>query len=88
MVHPDSTDYVSNDENIWNRLKPGNFSEIVQTADNVFLYGSGYIQLPKGQTWRFSVALLLGEDLNDLLLIAETVQRIYNANYRFYRPPE
>ncbi|CUU09225.1 hypothetical protein JGI1_02295, partial [Candidatus Thermokryptus mobilis] len=29
-----STDYVSNDENIWNRLKPGNFSEIVQTADN------------------------------------------------------
>ncbi|CUT08364.1 hypothetical protein JGI9_01590 [Candidatus Kryptonium thompsonii] len=83
-----STDYVSNDENIWNRLKPGNFSEIVQTADNVFLYGSGYIQLPKGQTRRFSVALLLGEDLNDLLLNAETVQRIYNANYRFYRPPE
>jgi len=83
-----STDYVSNDENIWNRLKPGNFSEIVQTADNVFLYGSGYIQLPKGQTRRFSVALLLGEDLNDLLLNAETVQRIYNANYRFFRPPE
>ncbi len=83
-----STDYVSNDENIWNRLKPGNFSEIVQTADNVFLYGSGYIQLPAGQTRRFSVALLLGEDLNDLLLNAETVQRIYNANYRFFRPPE
>jgi hypothetical protein len=83
-----STDYVSNDESIWNRLKPGNFSEIVQTADNVFLYGSGYIQLPAGQTRRFSVALLLGEDLNDLLLNAETVQRIYNANYRFFRPPE
>ncbi|MDW8108163.1 MAG: hypothetical protein RMJ81_00730 [Candidatus Kryptonium sp.] len=83
-----STDYVSNDESIWNRLKPGNFSEIIQTADNVFLYGSGYIQLPKGQTRRFSVALLLGEDLNDLLLNAETVQRIYNANYRFFRPPE
>jgi hypothetical protein len=83
-----SNDYVSNDESIWNRLKPGNFSEIVQTADNVFLYGSGYIQLPAGQTRRFSVALLLGEDLNDLLLNAETVQRIYNANYRFFRPPE
>ncbi len=83
-----STDYVSNDENIWNRLGPGNFSEIVQTADNVFLYGSGYIRLPAGQTRRFSVALILGEDLNDLLLNAETVQRIYNANYRFFRPPE
>jgi len=76
------------DEKMWRRLLPGNFSEIEQTVDLVCIYGSGFITLRPGDTRRFSIALLLGEDLNDLLLNAETVQRIYNANYRFYRPPE
>ena len=33
--------------------------------------------------WRF----LFGEDLDDLLITAETVQDIYNKNYRFFKPP-
>jgi hypothetical protein len=33
------------------------------------------------------MALLCGEDLNDLLTSAETVQRIYNQNYQFFKPP-
>ncbi len=41
-----------------------------------------------GQTERFSMALLFGMDANDLFLKKKTVQQIYNANYRFAKPPE
>ena len=78
---------VGDDEVIWNRNKPGSFSEITQDADIVFTFGSGYISLKKGETKRISMAFLFGEDLNDLLTTAETVQDIYNKNYNFFRPP-
>jgi len=85
-----ATDWVRNTENMWRRTQPGNFGEITQIADITILYGSGFISLkPDGvEVQRFSIALLMGADLNDLLTNALTVQKIYNANYRFYKPPE
>ena len=80
-------DRISNDESMWNRTRPGNFGDINQATDIVFVFASGYISLMKGETKKISSALLFGDDLTDLLITAETVQRIYNANYRFYRPP-
>lgn len=82
-----SSDKISNDESMWNRSIPGNFSAIQQNTDIVFIFGSGYIKLKAGETKRISMALLNGEDLSDLLTSAETVQRIYNQNYQFYKPP-
>ena len=35
----------------------------------------------------FVMAFLFGEDRDDLLITAETVQDIYNKNYRFFKPP-
>ena len=78
---------IANDEDIWNRCIPGNFGDIEQNADIVFIFGSGYISLLKGETKRISMAFLFGENLNDLLVTAETVQDIYNKNYRFFKPP-
>ncbi|OGU76380.1 MAG: hypothetical protein A2W11_13910 [Ignavibacteria bacterium RBG_16_35_7] len=78
---------IANDEDIWNRCIPGNFGDIEQTADIVFIFGSGYISLAPGETKRISMAFLFGENLNDLLVTAETVQEIYNKNYRFFKPP-
>lgn len=78
---------VGDDEVIWDRNKPGSFSEITQDADIVFTFGSGYISLKKGESKRISMAFLFGENLNDLLTTAETVQDIYNKNYRFFKPP-
>ncbi len=78
---------MGDDEVIWNRNKPGSFSEITQDADIVFTFGSGYISLKKGETKRISMAFLFGENLNDLLTTSETVQDIYNKNYRFFKPP-
>ncbi|MCH8327519.1 MAG: hypothetical protein IID15_03225 [Candidatus Marinimicrobia bacterium] len=41
-----------------------------------------------GQTERFSMALLFGEDRPDLLRNKDIVQGIYNASYNFSKPPE
>lgn len=78
---------IAYDEEIWNAIKPGSFNEITQNQDIVFIFSSGYISLAPGETKRISMAFLFGQDLSDLLTTAETVQDIYNKNYRFFRPP-
>jgi len=78
---------IGYDEDVWNAIQPGSFSEITNDEDIVFIYGSGHISLAPGETKRISMAFLFGEDLDDLLLTAETVQDIYNKNYRFFKPP-
>ncbi|MEW6005302.1 MAG: hypothetical protein AB1695_08310 [Stygiobacter sp.] len=78
---------IAYDEDIWNATKPGSFNEITQNQDIVFIFSSGYISLAPGETKRISMAFLFGEDLDDLLTTAATVQDIYNKNYRFFRPP-
>ncbi|MBU1097211.1 MAG: hypothetical protein KKB34_12075 [Bacteroidetes bacterium] len=78
---------VADDELMWNRAIPNNFSDVASYTDLVFVFGSGYISLDPGETKRISMALLVGEDLDDLLVTAEVVQTIYNQNYQFYKPP-
>jgi hypothetical protein len=80
-------DKIADDESMWNRSIPKNFGAIQQNTDLVFIFGSGYISLKAGETKRISMALVLGENLEDLLLSAETVQTIYNQNYQFFKPP-
>jgi len=93
---------MADDEDLWRRLSPGYFevpSSIVNNMpqrgeDGDFIYGSGYFPLRAGETQRFSLALVYGEgggptmELDDLLKNRETVQKIYNSDYRFPPPPE
>jgi hypothetical protein len=53
-----------------------------------FLFASGPFKLRAGQTERFSLALAYGADLEELARNTQTVQKIYNANYRFAVPPK
>ncbi len=41
-----------------------------------------------GETQRFSLALVYGHDLDDLYKNRQTVQKIYDSDYRFPSPPE
>jgi hypothetical protein len=41
-----------------------------------------------GHSERFSMALIYGMDIGDLIRRKQTVQQIYNAGYRFAKPPE
>ncbi|MDZ7307674.1 MAG: hypothetical protein ONB49_11560 [candidate division KSB1 bacterium] len=82
---------ISADEYIFrNYMTAGKFdsANATQAGDYVFLYGSGPIELPAKAIRRFSIALLVGQDLEDLLLNAQTAQQIYEINYQFAKPPE
>lgn len=84
---------LRDDEATWYLLDSGFVDNTIPNySDVIFLYGSGRIQLKKsgtdGSIKRFSIAILMGADLNDLLTTAQTVQLIYNQNYQFYRPPD
>ncbi|MBT8400105.1 MAG: hypothetical protein KJO98_06490, partial [Rhodothermia bacterium] len=80
---------ISNDDRVWNFVQPGRFDVVpTEPGDYVFLYGSGDFKLRAGETKRFSIALIIGENLEDLFLNSETSQQIYNVGYRFARPPD
>jgi hypothetical protein len=54
---------------------------------NTYSAVTGTIQ-ETGETERFSMGLIFGIDEDDLFRRKRTVQQIYNANYRFAKPPE
>ena len=92
-----ANDYpMADDEKLWDWLKPGYFDvpssiqngKPIAGEDGDFLYGSGYFPLRAGDTERFSLALVYGHDLTDLLKNRETVQKIYDSDYRFPQPPD
>ncbi len=73
-----------------------------QRADNIFMYSSGPIKMGPGDVRRFSIAMLFGYNINeatgeylyedphnirDLYATAEIMQEIYDAGYRFVKPP-
>lgn len=79
----------SDDEKLYSQyLNPGAFDTSEVNGDRVFMYSSGRFLFRSQDTKRFSIALLLGEDLEDLKLNAITVQKIYNSGYQFAKPPE
>ena len=80
---------VSNDERVWDFVQPDRFDVVPsEPGDYVFLYGSGSFSLKAGATKRFSIALIVGENLADLRLNAETAQQIYDVGYVFAKPPD
>ncbi|MCK5086765.1 MAG: hypothetical protein KAQ90_04545, partial [Melioribacteraceae bacterium] len=56
-------------------------------GDNVFNFGTGPLNLEVGETQRFSMAILFGNNLEELILNAETSTKILEADYRFAQPP-
>ncbi len=80
----------SNDDMMWDKLKPGLFDEanIVQESDNVFLFGTGYFALDPGESQRFSIAILLGKGKADLDANSEIAQEIYDLDYKFTKAPD
>ncbi len=80
---------MNDDAGLWSHMAPGFFDVIPgQAEDGDFIYGSGYFPLKPGQTERFSMALLYGEDFDDLTDNKITVQQVYDENYNFARPPD
>lgn len=54
---------------------------------NTYTAQTGTLQ-EEGETERFSMSMIFGINTSDLFRRKKTVQQIYNANYRFAKPPE
>jgi len=80
---------LTDDEENWdvfiNGVPP--HDQILRPNNLAMFFSSGIFPLVVGQTERYSMALLFGEDLDDLIKNKNTVQQIYNADYRFSKPP-
>ena len=79
--------WPKNDEIIWQKMNSGFRDTAIANTNISMTFASGPFPLKEGKRERFSMALALGEDLDDLIFNKETVQEIYNANYNFSKPP-
>ena len=87
---------LNNDNTVWDGMTPGFFTtnqELIDQqagggVDGDFVFGSGYFRLEPGETLRFTLALVFGEDLADITNNQITIQEIYDRNYQFARPPD
>ena len=75
------------DDLIWDSFSNKRFVTDIQNSLASLLYSSGGFSLPKGSSQSFSIAMLFGENLDDLFRNKITVQAIFNANYNFAKPP-
>ncbi|MCF7885791.1 MAG: hypothetical protein K9M80_04775 [Candidatus Marinimicrobia bacterium] len=86
---------MKNDEELWKMMAPGYFDvpssiqngQPVGGEDGDFIYSSGYFPLRAGQTERFSIGLLYGNDKADLNRNLITVKDIYDNEYSFPTAP-
>jgi hypothetical protein len=79
--------WPKDDEQMWLRMQAANFDTALQRSNISMVFASGTFELRQSLRERFSMALLFGNDLEDLVFNKETVQQIYNANYNFAKPP-
>ncbi len=77
---------VSDDARTWSEMEPGRFGGELP-SNLAFIYGSGYFSLPVGETRKFAIATVFGNDLDDIIRNKRTMQRIYDADYSFAKPP-
>ncbi|MDP4176242.1 MAG: hypothetical protein Q8933_19840 [Bacteroidota bacterium] len=76
-----------NDDIIWEKMNYHHFFTQTLFGNVAFLSSSGPFPLPSGSTERFSLCLVFGPDLAAIVRNKITVQKIYNNNYNFSRPP-
>jgi hypothetical protein len=82
---------LASDEEFWTvEIQPGTFAiDEEYTRDVAFDYGSGFIRLEPGKEGRqkYAIACLCGNDMNDIFRNKRTMQRIYDSDYNFSKPP-
>jgi hypothetical protein len=86
---------INDEEFWWIELRPGTFEQEAGWEKDVsFTYGCGYVPLTPPRTdhikrpfHRFSIACLFGTDQQDIFRNKRTMQKIYDSDYNFTKPP-
>jgi len=79
--------WPKDDEQMWLRMQKANYDTSLQRANISMVFASGIFPLSQNLRERFSMALVFGNNFDDMVFNKETVQQIYNANYNFSKPP-
>lgn len=79
--------WPKNDPVMWKAMTGGFQDTSIKSANISMVFASGIFPLKRNRRERFSIAILFGDDLPDLIFNKRTVQDIYNANYNFAQPP-
>jgi hypothetical protein len=79
--------WPKNDPVMWSKMTAGFKDTSIKNANISMVFSSGVFPLKRNQRERFSIAIVFGNDLEDLTFNKRTVQDIYNANYNFAEPP-
>lgn len=78
---------ISDEGSLWERIQPGFFSVPRQAVNQYWIFSSGPFNLAPEATERFSTSWVFGRDEQAAFQSAAVAQRIYDADYRFARPP-
>lgn len=82
---------MADDEAFWSiEILPGTFAiQPGYEGDTAFTYGCGFVPLETGKegTQRYAIACLFGNDFNDIFRNKRTMQKIYDSDYNFTKPP-
>ncbi len=79
--------WPKNNEVLWRKMTGGFVDTGITNSNISIVFSSGPFPLNKGARERFSMALILGQDLDQVIFNKTTVQAIYNAYYNFSAPP-
>lgn len=78
---------ISDEESMWPKMQPGYFDIPQQAVNQYWIFASGPFTLLPDQTERFSTCFVFGANSREMFRNAQVAQRIYDADYRFARPP-
>ncbi|RMH63674.1 MAG: hypothetical protein D6685_07570 [Bacteroidetes bacterium] len=78
---------IKDEPAMWARMQPGFFDVPQQSVNQIWIFASGPFRLQPNRTERFSTSFLWGANEDALFRTAQVAQRIYDADYRFARPP-
>jgi len=70
------------DEKMWDIMSTHEFDGELLNQNLVFVYGSGPFPLPAGKTDRFCIAMVFGENYDDLCRNAMLVRGFYNGDFK------
>lgn len=77
------------DEGYWQTIiQPGTFTPANFGFDIAFSYACGFFEIQPNQTETFAIASLFGNDFEDILRNKRTMQKIYDADFSFVKPPD
>ena len=79
--------WPKNNEVVWRKMTGGFVDTGITNSNISIVFSSGPFPLKQGRRERYSMALVFGNDLDQLIFNKVTVQAIYNANYNFSAPP-